>query len=224
MNDRDELYRFFSEFFHEIKTPLAIMRTHLESEVTNEALPFPLRKKLVQDVEEIARINALLGDMKLLLGMESGMRQSAFAPESLLEIVMEVIEHLEPIALSKQGKIALICPSNCTVRADRHKLKQLFYNLIDNAIKYSDEGGGIEVVIHAEALCVEVKERGLGVPEAMRQKIFTPFFRVERTGRDGTGLGLAVAAAIAGLHGGDIVYEARPGGGSIFRVRFPNAD
>lgn len=224
MNDRDELFRFFSEFFHEIKTPLAIMRTHLESEVTNEALPFSLRKKLVQDVEEIARINGLLGDMKLLLGMESGARQRAFTSESLLEIVMEVIEHLEPIALSKRRKIALICPSNCMVRVDRHKIKQLFYNLIDNAIKYSDAGSEIEVVIHAERLCVEVSDRGLGVPEAMREKIFTPFFRVERSGRDGTGLGLAVAAAIAEMHGGDITYEARPEGGSIFRVRFPDAD
>jgi len=221
--EREELTRFFGEFFHEIKTPLAIMRTHLEAEVSNESLPFGLRKKLVEDVEEIARINALLGDMKLLLGMENAGRQNRFTSESLLEVVMEVIERLEPIAALKAQKLALICPRNCTLKMERNKIKQLFFNLVDNAIKYSDEGSDIEVLILADPLSVEVKDRGVGVSEPMREKIFAPFVRADATGREGTGLGLAVANAIAQMHGGGIGYEPRQGGGSIFRVRFDNA-
>lgn len=215
----ERMQRFFGEFFHEIKTPLAIMRTHLESEINNELLPVSMRKKLVQDVEEIARINALLGDMKLLLGIDRAVRQSTFETASLLEVVMEVIERLEPIAAGKDQKIALICEANCTVAMDRNKMKQLFYNLIDNAIKYSEPEKDIEVMIHAESLCVEVCDRGIGIPDDAFEQVFMPFFRADTTGREGTGLGLAVAGAIAGMHGGSIELERRKGGGSIFRVR-----
>ncbi len=217
---QDELHRFLGEFFHEIKTPLAIMRTHLESEVTNEALPFPLRKKLVQDVEEIARINTLLEDMKLLLGMEKRVRKHRFQPASLLEVVMEVIERLEPIASARGQKLVLICPENCTILMERNKMKQLFYNLIDNAIKYSGDSGAIEVLIHCEPKCVEVKDRGSGIPEAAADRIFDPFVRVDETGTEGSGLGLAVARAIARLHDGELSYAPRPEGGALFRVRF----
>lgn len=217
---QDQLRRFFGEFLHEIKTPLTIMRTHMEAEITNESLPVSVRKKLVQDVEEIARINALLGDMRLLLGLDNAVRQRAFETASLLEVVMDVIERLEPIASAKRQKIALICSVNCTLAMDRHKIKQLFYNLIDNAIKYSEPDKEIEVVIVAEPLCVEVRDRGIGIPAEAHAHIFEPFYRAERTGRDGTGLGLAVADAIALMHNGKIELEARPEGGSVFRVRF----
>jgi len=214
--------RVFGEFLHEMKTPLSIIRTHLEAEIINDTIPLEVRQKLVLDVEEVARINHLVNDMKILLSNENQILQDRFEEKSLLVLVMDVVESLEPLAEIKNQKISLVSKENCKVLMDEHKLKQLFFNLISNAIKYSPLHAKIEVLffIKKNHIVVEVKDEGIGIAKEEQEKIFEAFYRVSNVKEEGTGLGLAVSNAIASLHNAKIVLKSQLGKGSRFEVKF----
>jgi len=107
------------------------------------------------------------------------------------------------------------------VKADPVLLAQLIGNLLDNALKYSD--GAIDLTVSAEPQEMEVcvKDRGPGIAESEREEIFKPFTRSDRSGRRGSGLGLAVCRAIAQAHGGRLMVRPRAGGGSVFYLTLP---
>jgi len=221
-NYKKRQHRIFGEFLHEIKTPLTIIRTHLESEIINETVPLEVRQKLVLDVEEVARINHLVNDMKILLGENTKMLQKTFKNESLLSLVMDVVESLGPLASLKKQKISLVSQENCTVLMDEYKLKQLFFNLISNAIKYSKNNSQINVLffIEKDFISVEVKDEGMGISLQNQTKVFDAFYRVDEHAQEGNGLGLAVSNAIALMHNAKISLKSKIGKGSRFRVKF----
>ncbi len=215
-------HRIFGEFLHEIKTPLAIMRSHLESEIINELLPLATRTKLVQDVEEISRMNLLINDVKFLLDDESSEKQAEFTQESLLEVVMDVVEMLEPMAEEKEQTLSLVCSENYQMNMDKNRLIQLFVNLISNGIKYSDIGGKISLhVSHdSEHIYVDVNDNGRGIESKECEAIFEAFYRVRNSNEEGSGLGLALCSAIVQRHNAKIELTSKVGSGSNFRVIF----
>ncbi len=214
--------RIFGEFLHEIKTPLAILRSHLESEITNDALPLETRKKLVLDVEEIARMNTLINDVKFLFSESENPKSGTFYDANLLELVMDVIETLEPIAQAKDITISLISAKAFVLHVDKNRLKQLFYNLISNAIKYSHTKSSVVVTIEQihEMVVVSISDSGIGIDTNDQERIFDAFYRVKGVGAEGTGLGLAICSAIAKMHGASIALESALHVGSKFRVIF----
>jgi len=216
------MHRVFGEFLHEIKTPLAIMRTHLESEISNELIPIEVRQKIVLDVEEIARINQLVNDVKIVLDGENDTIRSSFTSESLLELVMDVVETLEPLAQEKEQKVSLISQGNCEVLMNAFKLKQLFFNLINNAIKYTGTGGKISVIftIDEAEVSVEIIDNGIGISQQDQNRVFDAFYRGENSAQEGVGLGLAVSLAIARMHEAEIYLQSELGRGSKFKVSF----
>ena len=107
------------------------------------------------------------------------------------------------------------------LRADAVLLAQLLSNLLDNALKYSEGEVDLVVLRHDEGLEVRVEDRGPGIPEAEREAIFRPYVRGDRSGRRGTGLGLAVCRAIAQAHDAQLLLREREGGGSSFCLRLP---
>lgn len=224
MNELDaykiKQHRVFGEFLHEIKTPLSILRTHLESEITNESIPLETRKKLVLDVEEIARINLLINDVKFLLGESEAPER--FQEENLLELVMDVIETLEPIASQKNQKMSLVSEYVCSIHGDKNRLKQLFYNLLSNAIKFSPEESRIDVVFEQkdDTLIISVTDNGIGISKEDQGKIFEAFYRVKDSQHEGVGLGLALCSAIVKMHHGRIELQSTLDGGSKFSVIF----
>jgi len=215
-------HQVFGEFLHEIKTPLAIMRTHLESEITNEAIPLEVRQKLVLDVEEIARANQLLQDMRVLLDGEHEDFRKDFKNESLLELVMDVIETLGPQAQEKKQKLSLVCEENVHINMNVYKLKQLFFNLISNAIKYTPEDNEISISFNMndEKVCVKVIDKGIGIMKEDQEKIFEAFYRVDNQKYEGTGLGLAVCMAIAKMHNTEVKIKSKLDIGSEFSICF----
>ena len=219
---KKSLHRVFGEFLHEIKTPLAIMRTHLESEIGNELVPIEVRQKIVLDVEEIARINDLVNDVKTLIDGESDLIRSSFKRESLLELVMDVVETLDVLAQQKDQKISLVSQGNCEIMMNSFKLKQLFFNLINNAIKYTEPGGRISVVfsIDKENISVDIKDTGIGISKEEQEMVFEAFYRSPRTKQEGVGLGLAVSLAIARMHDARIQLQSQLGIGSEFKISF----
>jgi len=229
MNELDTYKAFqhkvLGEFFHEIKTPLAIMRTHLESEISNEKIPLEVRQKLVLDVEEISRMNVLLNDVRMLLDGEEEKLREEFEKSSLLELVMDVVQTLEPLANEKKQKLSLISKGNISIEMHTAKLKQLFFNLIHNAIKYTPEGGDISVIFlfEDEKVCVEVIDNGIGISKEDQVHVFEAFFRVGGSSENGVGLGLAVSSAIANLHEAGLSVDSTLGEGTCFKLCFKRA-
>jgi len=212
------------EFLHELKTPLAIIRTHLESEFSNENIPLEVRKKMVMDVEEVARLTQLIAQMKTLLSCEFEDEKKYFKQESFLALMVDVIELLEPLALEKGQKISFVATENIEYFMYRDKCKQLFYNLLSNAIKYTPQGGTIEVSLTQSdtSVYVEVKDNGYGIDIADKENIFKQFYRSSNIHEEeGSGLGLALCQAIAKVHSAKVVLESTLDIGSTFSVIFP---
>ena len=221
---KESQHAILGEFLHELKTPLAIIRTHLESEFANEGIPLDVRKKMVMDVEEVARLTQLIAQMKTLLSCEFEDEKSQFKKESFLALLVDIIELLEPLALDKGQKISFIATQNIEYFMHRDKCKQLFYNLLSNAIKYTPNGGTIEVTLEQtdSDVKISIKDNGYGIPDIDKKNIFKQFFRSTNThDEEGSGLGLALSQAIAKLHSANIVLESTLGEGSTFNVVFP---
>ncbi len=212
------------EFMHELKTPLAIIRTHLESEISNDEIPLGVRKKMVMDIEEVARLTHLITQMKTLLSCEFEDEKLHFNQESCLALLVDVIELLEPLAQEKAQKISCIASENIEIPMHRDKCKQLFYNLISNAIKYTPDNGAIEVTLtqNEQEVCVAIADNGYGIEKDEYTNIFKQFYRGSNTHHaEGVGLGLALCSAIAKIHSARIELESEPQKGSTFYVLFP---
>jgi signal transduction histidine kinase len=210
-------------FLHELKTPLAVIRSHLESEVNNEQVPLEVRRKMVLDVEEIARLNHLIGEMKTVMSCDKKSLQLSFKQESLVELLVDVVELLEPLAHDKEQKLTFVVSQNIALFMNKEKLLQLFYNLIHNAIKYTQIGGEIEVSCRETKKGIEVIicDNGEGISPEDQGDIFEPFYRANKESKTpGTGLGLAVVKSILESHDGVVSLVSEVDKGSQFCIRF----
>jgi signal transduction histidine kinase len=199
---------------HDLRTPLTRLRNHLASlqtQVDGDAQQ-TVQALLDEADSLLATFNALLR----IAQVESGNRQSGFTSLDLSVILHDVVELYEPLALDKQIVITSEVQAPLPLSGDRDLLFQAFANLLDNAIKYTPEGGTISIRSsgrHGE-LCVEVSDSGVGVDAADRDKVFRRFYRVEssRSMQPGNGLGLSLVQAVVNLHRGNIALDdAAPG-------------
>jgi len=216
---------FISDIAHELKTPLTIMRSHWESEINNPDLPESVKKRVITDIESISRMNRLLDDLSQLNKTES--RQAYYFENlDIQDILTSVREEIAPLAEIKSQSLVLEASSAGMVKGDRVKLHRLFFNLIENAIKYTAQGGQIVISVKVLDKTVEVliKDNGIGVPLEDLPHIFERFYRVQKdrsrkTG--GSGLGLAICKMIADSHNVSLSAENCSEGGMHFKVVFP---
>jgi signal transduction histidine kinase len=218
--------QFLSDAAHELKTPLAILRAHWESELNNPELPLSIKEKFVHDIETITRLNHLINNLLLLSKSETIQSDFEITPMQLDEILREVIDDAIVLADTKSQKIQVVELPRVMVQGDRIRLYQLFFNLVDNAMKYSPEGSTIWISLHREDswAIVKVRDDGVGIAAEHLPHVFERFYRVEKdrarkTG--GSGLGLAICRLIAELHRGTIEVESVVEQGSIFTVKLP---
>jgi signal transduction histidine kinase len=218
--------RFVADGAHELKTPLAILRTHWEDEINNPDLPADVKEKLVGDLESISRLNRVINNLLLLSQTEFVHKGFDLSPVALDALVSEVASEAEVLAEMKSQEICLIAGRPVEVFADRDRLHQLVFNLVDNAVKYTPDNGIITVALDVEAAnaILRVVDNGVGIPEADLPRLFDRFYRVNKdrsptTG--GSGLGLAICKMIAESHGGSIGVVSEVGKGSAFVVSLP---
>ncbi len=218
--------QFLSDAAHELKTPLAILRAHWEGELNNPGLPLPIKEKFVHDIETITRLNHLINNLLLLSKSEVFQSDFDITPLKLDEIMKEVIDDAIVLAESKSQNIQIVEMSEVMVQGDRVRLYQLFFNLVDNAMKYSPEGSTIWMSLHKEEswAIVKVKDNGVGIATEHLPHIFERFYRVEKdrsrkTG--GSGLGLSICKLITERHLGNIEVESTVGKGTVFTVKLP---
>jgi two-component system phosphate regulon sensor histidine kinase PhoR len=227
---QEALYRnFISNVSHELKTPLTVIQGHISTMGENPADTgrWQTSRRIVAD--EAARLTHLVENLLLLSRLEVPDFSLDTSLLSLEAIVEDAILQLSDLAEARNVSLNLETDTRLPrIVADRARLKQVFINLLDNAIKYNREGGSVTVRLRAEdeRLIAQVEDSGEGIPPQDLPHIFEKMYRVERRrGRpiEGSGLGLTIVRRIVEQHGGNISVESRPDEGTTFTLALPQA-
>lgn len=218
---------FVANVSHELKTPLTSINGFVETLIINEDLPSDKRNRFLAIIQkESDRLKRLIEDILLLSSIES---KNNLVTENVLlyNVFKEVYEMISYIASSKHIKIYYnFEDENVAIQAYGDYIKQLFLNLIDNAIKYTPEGGTVIInqFTRNNEITIEVIDNGVGIPKEDKSKIFQRFYRVDKARSrsvGGTGLGLAITKHIVNSLQGNISVESKLGEGSKFIVTIP---
>jgi signal transduction histidine kinase len=219
---------FVSNVSHELKTPLTSIRMFSELLAAGKASdPGQSRSYASIIAAEASRLTRLINNVLDFSRMERGEKKYEQGPVAIMELVQETTEnyrpHLEAHGFALQVRTE---ETDVEVKADRDAVAQIILNLISNAEKYGGESKQIEVEAETgeDLVRVAVMDRGEGVAAGQEEKIFEQFYRAHdslSSGIQGSGLGLTLARQMARAQGGDVVYQSRPGGGSIFTVKLP---
>ena len=219
--------QFVSNASHELKTPLTTMKILLENMLYQPDMPQELREEFMQDINhEIDRLSSVVTDLLTLTQMDNHRMELQRTTVSLTELCEETLRKLQPIAEQRRHTIVSRIAEGVTGEVDASKLLQVMYNLTDNAIKYTPDGGTITVTLSQTATqaVFSVKDTGMGISEEDLTHIFDRFYRVDKArSREsgGTGLGLSIVRQLVTLHGGQITVDSTPGHGSTFTVTLP---
>ena len=203
---------FTADAAHELRTPLAILRTQVDMIDDRE-----IAKSLRDDIESMSRLVNQLLDIAELETFVIGEGEVA----NLAAIATEIAAYIAPLALSQHKTVAVIGADQMVmVRGNADTLGRAIRNLVENALTHTAAGTTVEISVDAAGE-LRVMDRGTGVPCAEREQIFQRFWRRDRRRAGSAGLGLAIVKRIAEMHGATVDVSDRPGGGAIFAVRFP---
>jgi heavy metal sensor kinase len=226
--------RFTADASHELRTPLTVLRGELEAIAQRPqhsqrlVLDSEARDTIGSLLEEAERLSRIVESLLAISRLDAGEAQMEYVNFDLAELAATTTEQMRLLADDKN--VSLVCETNgaVEVEGDRARLKQVVVNLLDNAIKYTREGGEARVSVrneNAHAL-LEVTDTGIGIPAEALPHLFERFYRVDKARSrqmGGVGLGLAIAKSIVMAHSGQITVESDEGRGSRFRVELPPA-
>lgn len=221
--------QFTADASHELRTPVALMRATAEISLRRPRTELEYRNALEQILRVLEKTSCLIERLMLLARADSGFETMEFARLNLGRLLREVCQACRPLAAAKEIDFRESFPeAPIWVEGDPQALRRLFPILIDNAVKYTAEGGEVSASLTAwdDWAVVEVRDNGIGIGPADLSHIFERFYRAEKTRSHelgGAGLGLSIGLWIAEAHGGTITVESTPGKGSAFRVRLPLA-
>jgi two-component system phosphate regulon sensor histidine kinase PhoR len=183
---------------------------------------------MVSVLEEVERMTKLADNLLLVSREDAKVVGGSYSPISLDELVREVAGHMKAVADESGIALSIGAIPTTVVEGDADSLRQVFFNLLDNAVKYTRPGGSVTVRgrLDNQEGVVEVADTGIGIPAESLPRIFDRFYRVDKSrSREmgGTGLGLSICKALVETHGGRIEAESVLGEGSTFRVVLPLA-
>lgn len=221
-----EIRRFTADASHEIRTPLAALRLEAESALRSSRSPEEYRRALNVVVEEATRLGRLADQLLTLSRHDAGVVEQVRESVRLDAVIQDVIDQLKPCAEARG--VALKCEliEPCEILGNDIQLSQLFFNIIQNAIKYTPEGGTISVWgrISVPNAVFGIEDTGIGIAEEHVPRVFDRFYRVDSSRRSqggGAGLGLAIAESTAHAHNASIELSSELGVGTRVFVRFP---
>ena len=209
---------------HDLRTPLARLRGMAESALRSNDDPAQMRDALVDCIEESDKVLTMLKTLMDVAEAESGLMNLTKERTDLRDIIGEVVDLYSDVAEEKRIRISTNLREPCETMVDRIRMRQAFANLLDNAIKYTDSGGKIE--ISAEKADPEIRVRfrdtGMGIPAEELGKIWDRLYRGDKSrSQRGLGLGLSLVKAFVEAHSGRVEVQSRVGAGSEFIVHLP---
>ncbi|MBN2076423.1 MAG: HAMP domain-containing protein [Dehalococcoidales bacterium] len=218
--------QFTSDASHELRTPLSIMRGEASLALARERSPEEYRKSLETISREIDHLSSTVDKLLTLTRTDSGKQQLKPEIIDLDGFLLDFAEDVKVLCEENSLGFELKIEENAVVEGDRVKLRELFLNLLDNAVRYTPSGGTITMTLYRErdSARVAVKDSGIGIPPEHLPHIFERFYRVDKASlwsTKGAGLGLSISQSIAELHGGKIEVESLAGVGSTFTVILP---
>lgn len=221
-----QVRQFSADASHELRTPLTVMRGEIEIALRNPKTPEEYRRVLESALEEILRMSSIIENLLTLAKADQGTYEVNFSQVDLSALLKELYEDGEILAESKRIQVSLSMNDPITIVGDWVRLRQLFLNLVDNAIKYTPEGGAVSLSVGRRngTAVVQVADTGMGIPPEDIPRVFDRFYRVDKArSREvgGAGLGLSIAKWIAELHRGTISVRSEVDKGSVFTVELP---
>lgn len=218
---------FVSNVSHELKTPITSMKVLADSLLMQEDVPAEMYREFMGDIaEEIDRENKIITDLLTLVRLDKQATNLNIEPVNINEMLELLLKRIQPIAAERDIEIILESMREIVAEIDSVKLSLAFSNLIENAVKYNQDGGWVRVNLDADHkfFYVKVSDSGVGIPEDCQDKVFERFYRVDKArSRDtgGTGLGLAITRNAILMHKGAIQLYSKLGEGTTFTVRIP---
>ena len=221
---RSYVDQYVQTLTHELKSPLAAIRG--AAELLREPMPESARARFAGNIEEqVERAQTLIDRLLELSGLERRAALERTEPVSVVQTVYAARDELATLAAQKGIEIAISADANATLHGDAFLLQRAAANLLANAIDFAPRFSKIDVAVRAGDRHVEltVRDRGPGLPEYARERVFERFFSLARpdSGRKSTGLGLALVKEVAALHGGAAKLANHPGGGALATLTLP---
>jgi len=220
------LQQFYANTSHALRTPLTILKGEAEMALRQARTVKEYQQTLASGLEEINRISKIVDDLFTL--SKAGLKEVRLEmkPVQLDSLVTETVSQMELLAQDKKVGLVLDCNETAIITGDIDRLRELLFNLIENAIQYTPAGGRIVVSLSLEEknALITVSDTGIGIPEEDLPNIYDRFYRssdAQAMNPKGGGLGLPICLWIVTSHGGQIDAESKLGRGTTFTVRFP---
>ncbi len=209
---------------HDLRTPVTRLRTVVETTLQSESDQEALREALMDCAEESERLMTMLNTLLDISEAESGVMRLNIEEVDVAMLIKDVVELYQYVADEKQISISAVVPEGLKSFMDTSRMEQVVANLLDNAIKYSNKGGSIDInaVFKDNELKISVRDNGLGIAPGDLPRIFDRLYRGDKSrSRRGLGLGLSLVQAVIHAHKGHIEVCSRPGEGSCFTIGLP---
>jgi two-component system, OmpR family, heavy metal sensor histidine kinase CusS len=225
-----KITQFTADASHELRTPVAVMRTRAELSLRKARSPEEYREVIAEVLGELEKTSALIEQLMFLARADSGAETLHFSPTNVAEVLREACHQGSALAEAKQVAFEEhINGDSVWIQGDASSLRRLFLILIDNAVKYTAPSGRIEVSLQRNNgfAVAEVRDTGIGISEADLPNVFERFYRADKArSREsgGVGLGLSIGRWITEVHDGAIEVQSATGRGSVFQVRLPIAN
>ena len=221
-----QMRKFNADAAHELRTPLAILQTETEVALQSPNLPDEIRAVLASNLEEIDRLGRIVSDLLTLAEAEAGRQVLVKESIDLKALLEDLVDQLRVLASESGVLIRLNCERELRINADKLWIRRAVVNLLENAIKYSSDGGTIEVSagIGNSAVQLAIRDHGIGILPHDLPHIFDRLYRADPArSRDsgGVGLGLAIVKWIVEAHNGTIRVESEAERGALFEISFP---
>ena len=221
--------QFSHDAAHEIRTPLTIVRGEIEELLKDDRCPENISNALESLLEEIQYLSSVAEKLLLIHSLDTGEIEYHFKIVDLSKIIQEIYEDALVLSAEKQLTIELKKNDSVVIKGNEELLTRLLWNVIDNAIKYSPQGGKVSIALEEKRdfAVIRVADTGVGIPAEDINKIFDRFYRVDKSrSRElgGTGLGLAISKWIVDLHKGQIRVESEVGVSSEFIITLPSTE
>jgi signal transduction histidine kinase len=225
--DRDRLREFVADVSHELRTPIAALRMYTELQRDGDVDEPTRREFLGRSIEQIGRLEWLSTNLLDLSRLDAGIYPHDMRDGDVRDPVQAVVQALSEVAVERRIGLESVVPAEpVELRFDRERIVQLMTNLVGNALKFTPPGGAVSVAVEerSNAVVVEVRDTGAGIPADELPRIFERFYRGTNTGdarASGSGLGLAIVRSIVEMHGGQIDISSEVGTGTRVLITLP---